>query len=405
MSLCLLSGKSLMNNFPVLRLNPKADYRLRNGSLWVYSNEIDNHATPLKNCKPGSVVIIENSQGKQMGLAYVNPNTLICARILSAVCNVQLNEKFFYTLIKNALDLRRQIFSSACYRLIYGESDFLPGLVVDQYYDTLVIQISTVGMEAYSDLIISALDKLINPKTIILKNDGKMREVEGLPSYVTFVKGASIDVLHLEENGVKFIAPIMQGQKTGWFYDHRMTRARLRDYVQGKRVLDVFSYIGGWGIQAAAFGAKEVIFNDISANALEYVKENAKLNNFTQFNVMCGDAFEVMQELHTAGEKFDVVILDPPAFIPRRKDVPKGVAAYQKANLHALKLLGSNGILISGSCSLHMTAGELRNAIHRSALKLNLTMQILEQGHQGPDHPIHPAIPETEYLKSFIVKV
>ena len=185
-----------------------------------------------------------------------------------------------------------------------------------------------------------------------------------------------------------------------------MMRARLKDYVPGKRVLDVFAYIGGWGIQAGVFGSKEVVLTDISAVALAQATSNAQLNNLSNVTTIEGDAFAVMEKLQKDGEQFDVVILDPPAFIPRKKDLSKGLAAYQKANLLAMQLLfPSGGILISGSCSMHLPAADLRMAILKAALKLGRQIQILEQGHQGPDHPIHPAIAETEYLKSFIVRV
>lgn len=392
-------------NYPTLRLNPKACHRLRNGHLWIYSNEVDNKHNPLKNFQPGDLAIVESSIGKALGLAYINPNTLICGRMLQQDTTTAFDQQTLTKRIKNALALRQQIFSSGCYRLIYGESDLLPGLVVDRFYDLVVVQIATAGMEKFLDAIIASLDDVLKPASILVKNDGKMREVEGLTNYVEWKKGTPSESALLEENGVKFIAPIMTGQKTGWFYDHRMTRARLKDYVAGKRVLDVFSYIGGWGIQAGAFGASEVVLNDVSDLALQYVNENAKLNNLQNITTIKGDAFDVMDKLYGSGEKFDVVILDPPALIPRRKDVAKGSAAYQKANLQAMRLLSPQGILVSGSCSMHLPAEELRAAIHRAGTKLSKTVQILEQGHQGPDHPIHPAIAETEYLKSFIASI
>jgi 23S rRNA (cytosine1962-C5)-methyltransferase len=391
---------------PVLRLNPKADFRLRNGHLWIYSNEIDNKARSLISIQPGEQVAIENAMGKFVGIAYINPNTLICGRIISLDAKTGFDKSLLINRIKKALELRQQIFSIPCYRLIYGESDLLPGLVVDRFFDCLVVQISTAGMEKFLDQIIEALDQIIQPQSILVKNDGKMREVEGLPNYISWKKGEEKSTTELEENGVKFLAPIMQGQKTGWFYDHRMTRARLCAYVKDQRVLDVFSYIGGWGIQAAAFGAREVICNDSSDFALELVKENAKINNLTNVNTIKGDAFEVMDNLYNSGEKFGVVILDPPAFIPRRKDLNKGLAAYQKANMQAMRLLANDGgILISGSCSMHLPAVDLQAAIYTAARKLGKNVQILEQGHQGPDHPIHPAIPETEYLKAIIARI
>lgn len=392
--------------FPVVRLNPKADHRLRHGHLWIYSNEIDNKYSPLNLIEPGQEAVIENATGKFLGIAYINPNTLICGRMISTNNASSLTNELLVARIKNALALRQQVFAKDCYRLIYGESDLLPGLVVDRFFDVLVVQISTAGMERHLEAIIAALDQVLSPKAILVKNDGKMRDVEGLPSYITWKKGVEQLVAPLEENGVKFLAPIVEGQKTGWFYDHRMTRARLKEYVQGKRVLDVFSYVGGWGIQAAAFGAKKVILNDSSEFALEHVKQNAKLNNLTNVDTIKGDAFTVMDSLAASQEKFDVVILDPPAFIPRRKDLGKGLAAYQKANLQAMRLINTaGGILVSGSCSMHMPASDFRAAIHLAGQKLGKNVQILEQGHQGPDHPIHPAIPETEYLKALIVRV
>ena len=392
---------------PVLRLNPKADHRLRHGHLWIYSNEIDNQARSLKTLQAGELAVIENAMGKMLGIAYINPNTLICGRMLNLNTTQAPDLDFFISRIKQALQLRQQVFAVACYRLIYGESDLLPGLVIDRFFDVLVVQISTAGMDKFLDLIISSLEQVLKPKAILIKNDGKMREVEGLDSYVKWAKGSEeVTSTLLEENGVRFNAPIIQGQKTGWFYDHRMTRARLAAYVKDKRVLDVFSYIGGWGIQAAAFGASEVVLNDVSEFALSQVHANAKLNNLNNIQTLQGDAFDIMQELHESQQKFEVIILDPPAFIPKRKDISKGLAAYQKANLSAMRLLQpEGGILISGSCSMHLPALDLRAAIHKAGSKLGRHIQILEQGHQGPDHPIHPAIPETEYLKAFICRV
>lgn len=390
---------------PVLRLNPKADHRLRNGHLWVYSNEIDNKFHQLTSLRAGDLAAIESATGKYLGTAYINPNTLICGRIITkSEPAAGFDAAILEQRVHSALSLREMLYSNKCYRLIYGESDQLPGLVVDRFNDVLVVQIATAGMERYKELIVQVLDKVLNPKTILLKNDGKMREVEGLDSYIEWAKGEVTPTAMLEENGVKFSAPILGGQKTGWFYDHRSTRERLADYVKGKRVLDVFSYIGGWGIQAAAFGADEVVCIDSSEFALEGVQVNAKLNNLKGINTIEGDAFEEMQKLFDAGEKFDLIILDPPAFIPRRKDLHKGLAAYQKANFYAMRLLNQGGVLISGSCSLHLPSSELRAAITKAANKLALEVQILEQGHQSPDHPIHPAIPETEYLKSLIVR-
>ena len=308
--------------------------------------------------------------------------------------------------INIALSLREACFDSPCYRLVYGDSDGLSGLVIDRFYDVFVVQISTAGMEAVVEDIISALNKVFTPSAIVLRCDGKMRTTEGLPSYVEVVQGEVPELCPLEENGVSLLAPVLTGQKTGWFYDHRMNRARLAPYVKGKRVLDIFSYIGGWGVQAAAFGAESVTCIDASEYALSFVAENAKLNG-VEDKVKCiqGDAFAACKELRELREKFDVVIVDPPAFIPRRRDIKAGEQAYHRINQLAMRLLDKDGILVSASCSMHLQRDRLTEIIRATGRQTDRFVQIIEQGHQGADHPIVPAIAETEYLKSCFARV
>ena len=290
--------------------------------------------------------------------------------------------------------------------MVFGDSDRLPGLVIDRFEDVYVVQISSVGMETLKAEIIAALDKVCRPKSIIFKNNGKMRAAEGLDAYVEVAKGEDIQEAEFTENGVKFIAPIIEGQKTGWFYDHRMNRARLKDYVKGKRVLDLYSYVGGWGIQAAAFGAESVTCVDSSSLALDYVIKNAELNNL-QDRVDCieGDVLDVCKKLKEMDERFDVVIADPPAFIPRRKDQKAGELAYQRLNQLAMRLLSKDGLLVSASCSMHLSKSALVKAVSLAGQTLEKQLQIIEQGGQGPDHPIIPVIPETDYLKAIFVRV
>jgi 23S rRNA (cytosine1962-C5)-methyltransferase len=305
-----------------------------------------------------------------------------------------------------ALSLRQNVFSEPAYRLVFGDSDRLPGLVIDRFEDVYVVQISSAGMERLKEEIIAALDKVCRPKQIVFKNDGKMRAVENLDSYVEVAKGEALEEARFTENGVHFIAPILTGQKTGWFFDHRMNRARLKDYVKGKRVLDLYSYVGGWGVQAAAFGAESVTCVDSSAFALDYVQKNAELNQ-VQTKVSCieGDVFEVCKQLKEAGERFDVVVADPPAFIPRRKDQKAGELAYQRLNQLAMRLLSKDGLLVSASCSMHLSKEALVKAISLAGQTLEKQLQIIEQGAQGPDHPVIPVIPETDYLKAIFVRV
>ncbi|MRI33131.1 RlmI/RlmK family 23S rRNA methyltransferase [Endozoicomonas sp. OPT23] len=389
-----------------LRLNKRADRRLKAGHLWIYSNEVDTKASPLKSFEVGELIQIESAEGKPLGSGYINPNSLICGRLVSRDSKYVLDKSLLVHRIKVALSLREALYDSKCYRLVFGDSDGLPGLVVDRFNDVLVAQMSTAGMEAVKDEIVEALVKVLNPKGILLKNDGTGRRLESLPEYVEVAYGEVPDRVELEENGVKFLAPVMKGQKTGWFYDHRLNRDRLRHYVKGKRVLDVFSYVGGWGVQCAAFGAEEVICVDASEQATEWVHDNAELNGVAEkVGTIHGDAFAALKGLRDEGQKFDVVIVDPPAFIKKRKDTKAGEQAYRRINELAMRLLEKDGILVSCSCSMHLQNEVLFDVLRSGSRHIDRNLQIIEQGHQGPDHPILPAIPETSYIKAIIARV
>ncbi|GAA0575122.1 class I SAM-dependent rRNA methyltransferase [Halomonas salifodinae] len=389
-----------------LRLKKNADRRLKAGHLWLYSNEIDIEATPLKGIEPGAQAVIEAANGKAMGIAYVNPHSLICARVVSRDAEVRLDRSLLVHRFKQALGLRERLYAKPFYRLVHGEGDLLPGLVVDRFDDVLVVQLNTLGMERLAEEVVAALDKVLSPRAIVFKNDSSGRRQEQLEAQVEVVHGELPDQVLLEENGVRFVAPVLDGQKTGWFYDHRSNRAWLNGLVAGKRVLDLFSYVGGWGVQAAAHGASEVLCVDASAQALERVAENAALNGLTdQVAVGEGDAFEALAALKADGEQFDVVILDPPAFIKKRKDIPNGERAYSRLNREAMRLLGRDGLLLSASCSMHLAPERLVEVVRGAVRHQDRHGQVIYQGHQGPDHPVHPAIPETSYLKALGVRV
>ncbi|MBN3564649.1 class I SAM-dependent rRNA methyltransferase [Aliamphritea spongicola] len=390
----------------VLRLNSGADKRLRGGHVWIYSNEVNTKATPLKQFAAGEQVVVETANGKALGVAYVNPNTLICARLISRSVKQTMDQSLLVHRLKVALSLREACFDQPCYRLVFGDSDGLSGLVIDRYYDIFVVQISTAGMEALKDEILAALLKVFKPQGILFRNDGKMRDMEGLESYVETVYGEVPEMAPLMENGVPLVAPVMAGQKTGWFYDHRLNRARMQQHVAGKKVLDLFSYVGGWGVQALAAGADHVTCLDASEFALDVAEENARINEAAdRFTTMQGDAFDGCKMLLEEGEKFDVVILDPPAFIQKRKDIRNGEQAYRRMNQLAMRLVAKNGILVSASCSMHLQRDRLVDMIRSESRALDRQAQIFDQGHQGGDHPVHPAIPETDYLKSYFVRL
>lgn len=391
-------------SLPALVLKKNEDRRLRAGHLWVFSNEVDTASVPLTAFAAGDAVEIRAHDGRFIGSGYVNPNSLICARILSRDEGRTPDGSLIADRLKLALALRERVYAAPYYRLVYGESDGLPGLVVDRYGDRLVAQITTAGMERMKEEIAGALVQVLKPAGLLWRNDVGIRELEGLPLYTEIAYGSIPETATIEEHGQKFEVPLLGGQKTGWFFDQHDNRARLLRYVPGRRVLDVFSYLGAWGIQAVTHGARAALCVDSSAAALALARGNAALNG-VEIATHEADAFDALRDLHATGEKFDVVVLDPPAFVKRKKDLAKGREAYRRLNQLGMQLLVPDGLLVSCSCSYHMPEMELLAAIQSAARHLGREAQLLERGGQASDHPIHPAIPETAYLKAFFLRV
>jgi 23S rRNA (cytosine1962-C5)-methyltransferase len=389
---------------PELRLKPREERRLAGGHLWIFSNEVDTSRTPLAGFATGALCRVVAGNERFLGYAYVNPHALICARILGRSPDHPPGKSLIVHRLQLALALRERLYAKPYYRLVYGESDGLPGLVLDRFGDVIVGQIGTAGMEAMKPAILAALDQVVGPRTVIWKNDSGARELEGLPSYVETASGPPVEEAVVEENGVRFFVPMGQGQKTGWFYDQAANRHALLKYVQGKRVLDVFSYLGGWGLAAARAGASEVLCVDSSAPALEILQRSAAANDLTVRSERA-DAFDALAALRESGARFDVVVIDPPAFIKRRKDIPKGQAAYRKLNQLAMQVLSRDAILVSCSCSHHLAQDDLIVAIQQAARHVDRFAQLIEVGGHAPDHPIHPAIPETRYLKALFCRI
>jgi 23S rRNA (cytosine1962-C5)-methyltransferase len=388
---------------PALRLKRNEDRRLHAGHLWIFSNEIDTGQTPLPKFKAGELVRVLAHNDRALGLAYVNPQSLIAARMLET-WKIP-NTAWLAARMRTAMTLRDRLYPAPYYRLVYGESDGLPGLVVDRYGTSCVVQIGTAGMEQLKPQIQEALIQVVKCEALLFKNDSAAREMEGLPSYVEAVKGNFDTPALVVEDGLEFQAPLLEGQKTGWFFDQAANRRALSKYVAaGARVLDVFSYVGAWGIRAAHHGAREVTCVDSSAAALELAAANAQRNR-VKLLTRKGDAFDVLEEFAKQGARFDVVIIDPPAFAKRKKDLPKALAAYKRLNQLAIQVLAPEGILVSCSCSFHVSAEELQDAIAKAARGADKHLQILEMGGQAPDHPVHPAIPETRYLKAYFCRI
>lgn len=382
-----------------LRLKAHEERRLRAGHLWAYSNEIDTAVTPLKGLKPGTLCRLEDARGKALGVGYAHPNVLLSVRLLTGQADALIDREWFERRLRQALSLRERLYPSPHYRLVFGESDGLPGLVIDRYGDLLSVQLSTAGMEALKEPLVEALQRLLKPRGILFRNDNAMRQTEGL-SLEDEVWGEVPEEVELLESGVRLLAPLRAGQKTGFFYDQHANRDRVLPYVRGARVLDVFSYVGGWAARAAAAGAASVACIDSSELALDYAARNMAAQGAVP-ETLRGDALDLLKQLRAEGRQFDVVVVDPPALIKRKKDEEAGQAHYAALNRAALHLLAADGILVSCSCSHHLSEEQLQRILLRESRQAGRRLQILERGGQGPDHPVHPAIPETLYLKAF----
>ena len=380
--------------------------RLRTGHPWVYNNEIDVGRAPMRNLPPGAPIELRDHRGEPLASAYVNPHSLIAARIVSREPGVALGRDLLAERIEAADALRRREFAAPCYRMVFGEGDALPGLIVDRYGDVAVAQITTAGMERVREDVVEILRSTFGFRTVVLRDDAPARKLEGLEADTPVVAGEPIgDTITLEEGGGVFEAAPLAGQKTGWYYDHRANRARLASRAAGKRVLDLYSYTGAWGIQCALGGAGEVRCIDSSANAIELVERNAARNGVAdRVRAERADAVRALKALRAAGERFDVVVLDPPAFIRRRKDRTKGFEAYRRANGLAIQLLAPGGWLVSASCSAHLEREKHLEIIARVSYPFGLHPRVVEEGGQDRDHPVHPAIPETGYLRAFFVE-
>ena len=375
------------------------------GHAWVFSNEVDIASTPLTAFLPGALAQLQAHNNRFLGYAYVNPHALICARIVSRHADQPVDRDLIEQRLRVALALRERISRGPHYRLVFGESDGLPGLVLDRYGSLVVGQIGTAGMEALKDQVESAVRAVLSPTSLFWKNDSGARELEHLPHEAHAAFGEVPPEVSVIESGLRFAAPLSQGQKTGWFYDQTANRERFVRYLwPGARVLDVCSYVGAWAVTALKNGAASARCVDSSEAALEFARRNA-IANGVEVETVREDAFDALRAMQARGERFDVVILDPPAFIKRKKDIPQGQAAYRRLNQLALGVMARNGLLVSCSCSYHLAPDELVTALQLAARHCDCVVQILEAAGQSPDHPLHPAIPETRYLKVFFCRV
>jgi 23S rRNA (cytosine1962-C5)-methyltransferase len=379
------------------------DKRIRAGHQWIFSNEIREISGEKS---PGEAAEIYDSGGAFIGVGYYNPRSLIAARVM-ARSRVDIDAAGFYRdRITRALTLRHLLYPGLeTFRLVYGEGDFLPGLVVDKFGDYLSVQFLTCGMDIRRELITGVLLELLAPICIVARNDVSVRSLEGLVETVEILYGELPEHLEIGEHSLRFRVDLLHGQKTGHFLDQKDNHLLLKERSKGKKVLDCFSYSGSWGIHAAAFGAAEVTCIDISERAVVMARDNAALNGFGHI-VKCeeADVFERLRSLKSEGECFDVVVLDPPAFVKSRKVLKEAMKGYHTINRRAMELLRPGGYLITCSCSYHMEREMFRELLASAAQKAGREMRLVEVRSQAPDHPVLLAMPETEYLKCFVLQ-
>ncbi|MFD2264166.1 class I SAM-dependent rRNA methyltransferase [Lacibacterium aquatile] len=394
-----------MTALPILRLQAGRDRRIGSGHPWAYSNEVVMDAA-AKALPPGSLVRVDAAEGGALGLATFNPHTLIAARLLTRDLGATIDEAFLAGKFKAALALRDALYDAPYYRLVHAEADGLPGLIVDRYGDILTVQMNTAGMNRLREPLIAALTSVLNPRSIVLRNDTPARGIEGLDEE-TDVLGDAIDgPVELIENGVKFAADLVGGQKTGWFYDQRDNRAAAARFAKGGKVLDAFCYAGGFGLTAAVAGAASVEFIDRSKPALDRVLDGAARNGVDgKVRTIAGDAVHVMERKAQDGEKFDVVIADPPAYVKSRKDLGAGLKAYRKMARVAASLVRPGGYLLVASCSHNVEPEAFASEVRAGLARAQRNGRILRSAGAAADHPVHPFLPESAYLKAQLLQL
>jgi 23S rRNA (cytosine1962-C5)-methyltransferase len=392
-----------MTTYPELRLKPLAHKRVLNGSPWIFSNEIELDAA-AKALEPGEIVKIMGADGHALGVAMFNRNSLIAARLFSRDPKTRVDLAFLSRILQRALQIRDSLFDAPYYRLIHAEADGLPGVIIDRFGDTLVAQFNTAGADRLSHLLLEALAQVVTPRTVVLRNDTPARETEGLAAAFEVPVGQLKGPIEVLENGARYFADLEGGQKTGWFYDQRINRRWAAKLAKGNRVLDCFSFSGGFTLQAALAGAREVVAVDRSQVALDLAAKAAAANGVEQLcSFIKGDAFGRMGELDKSRERFELVIADPPAFVKSKKDLAQGLKGYRKVTRLAAALVAPEGSLFIASCSHHVDPASFADQVKRGLGDVGRQGRILYSGGAGPDHPVHPALPETAYLKAMLI--
>jgi 23S rRNA (cytosine1962-C5)-methyltransferase len=379
--------------------------RVAVGHPWVFSNEVIMDAR-TKALAPGSVATVTSYDGRALGTALFNPHSLIAARLLAREPDAVIDRRFLAERLQRAKALRDRLFEQPFYRLVHAEADGLPGLIIDRFGEALVLQANTAGMERLLPELLAALDAVLRPGAVMLRNDSPARTLEGLESYSHWAAAAPEGPIELVENGVRFLADPGEGQKTGWFFDQRENRAGVARLAGGARVLDVYCYTGGFAVQAAAAGATAVLGVDRSEPALALAARSAALNGAeARCRFERGDAFATLETLATQGEGFDIVVADPPAFVKAKKELNQAARAYRKLARLSAALVRPGGFLFIASCSHHMTPDNFGEQVARGLGDAGRGGRIIRASGAGPDHPAHPFLLETAYLKALLLQI
>ncbi len=382
-------------------LHPGRERRLLQGHRWVFSNEI---AAPLGDYEPGSWVEVFSARGVSLGCGYINPASLITVR-LAAPPGRKPGAELFRDALDRAARHRERVYPGArCCRLVFGESDNLPGLVVDRYGDVVVCQTGTLGMAKLEPLIYELLVDMFKPAALVFRNDSPSRALEGLPREKGVAHGQIPEEVSVEIDGIRYAVDVLDGQKTGMFLDQRDNRSAARRWMKGKRVLDLFCYNGAWGLSAAEGGAEEVVGVDVSTAAVDAAARNAELNGLGgKCSFVADDVFDYLKKVERG--TFDIIILDPPAFAKSKSAVPEARKGYTDINRRAMLALRPGGLLISCSCSYHVGEELFRDILVAASQASGRGLRLLQARGQALDHPALPAMPETRYLKCFVLQV
>jgi len=383
-------------------LRPGGDKRFKQGHPWVYSNEV-RMTDETKAIPAGAVVSLTRVDGREIGIGTFNPHSLICYRAFTRNGSGVIDRALLTERLIKSLNLREKLYDEPHYRMVYGDSDGLPGLVIDRYGDVLVVQTATAGMDHMLDDIVAILQEVLSPKAVILANSGAFRKLENLETYTRLAVGEVEGPLEIRENGLTFYADPLNGQKTGWFFDQGVNRAYVAGLTQGKTVLDLYAYGGGFGITAAAGGATEVICIDRSEPALNLARMAASINDFGNVvKVQTGETFATLEKYSAEKRRFGVVIADPPAFVKTRKDVGPGAKGYRKLAKMAADVVEPGGFLFLASCSYNMFEDRFLAETAHGIAQAGRSGRVIHRGGAGPDHPLHPFLPESAYLKGLV---